>query len=355
MSTNLVSGIAEVLSPEVMGRIASGLGLDKGLIQKSLSAGVPALLAAFTSLASKPGGAAKLADAVAQQQPGAISSLANAIGGSGQKALIDTGVSALTSLLGSTTTSALTDAISRYAGIGAGGSKGLMGLLGPVVMGVLGQQQRASGLDATGLANLLASQKDNIARALPAGFSKYLGETGILDSLGGASDDRRASTVSDYPGSSRAGYAASPKSEAPSSQLNWLIPALAVLAFGALTWNLLSRPSVTETAATQPTKVETSSQMPGGATFMVGADEAKNWIGRAVYSSDNKKIGEIIEIKRAPDDKVTEVYVDTGTFLGIGGTRYRVTSDQIQEVKPDGLVLTLKESEVKSVPQAGDK
>ena len=32
----------------------------------------------------------------------------------------------------------------------------------------------------TGLANLLASQKDNIARALPAGFSKYLGGTGIL-------------------------------------------------------------------------------------------------------------------------------------------------------------------------------
>ena len=66
-------------------------------------------------------------------------------------------------------------------------------------------------------------------------------------------------------------------------------------------------------------------------------------MGRPVYSSDNKKVGEIIEIKRGPDDKVTEAYIDTGTFLGIGGTRYRVTSDQIQEVKPDGLVLTLKE------------
>ncbi len=35
-------------------------------------------------------------------------------------------------------------------------------------------------------------------------------------------------------------------------------------------------------------------------------------------------------------------------------TRYRVTSEQIQEVKPDGLVLTLKESEVKAMPQAGE-
>jgi hypothetical protein len=352
MSTNLVSSIAEVLGPEVMGRIASGLGLDKGLVQKSLSAGIPALLAAFTSLASKPGGAAKVADAVAQQQPGVISSLANAIGGSGQKALIDTGASALTALLGGPTMSALTSAVGRYTGIDASGSKGIMGLLGPVVMGVLGQQQRANGLDATGLASLLASQKDNIARALPAGFSKYLSETGILDRLSDVSDDRRASTVSDYPGSSPS-YAVSPKSEASSSPLRWLIPALAFVALGAFAWNLLSRPS--ETAVTQPTKAVASTPIPARTTFIVTADDAKNWMGRPVYSSDNKKIGEIIEIKRDPDNKVTEAYIDTGTFLGIGGTRYRVTSDQIQEVKPDGLVLTLRESEVKSVPQAGDK
>jgi hypothetical protein len=137
--------------------------------------------------------------------------------------------------------------------------------------------------------------------------------------------------------------------------LGWLIPALAVVALGAFAWNLLSRPSVTETAATQPTTKVEVSQIPGRAPFVIRADEVKNWMGRPVYSSDNKKVGEIIEIKRGPDDNVTDAYIDTGTFLGIGGTRYRVTSDQIQEVRPDGLVLTLKESEVKSVPQAGNK
>ena len=69
--------------------------------------------------------------------------------------------------------------------------------------------------------------------------------------------------------------------------------------------------------------------MPGKATFIVKADEAKNWIGRPVYSSDNKKIGEITEITHDPDNKVTELFVDTGSFLGIGATRYRVTSEQI--------------------------
>ena len=105
------------------------------------------------------------------------------LGGSSQTDFIETSTSTLKSLLGGTTTSALTAAISKYAGIGDGGSKSLLGLLGPVVMGVLAKQQRATGLDASGLANLLSSQKDNIVSALPSGFSKYLGGTGILDSL----------------------------------------------------------------------------------------------------------------------------------------------------------------------------
>jgi Bacterial protein of unknown function (DUF937)/PRC-barrel domain len=348
MPANLVSSVTKVLTPELLDRIASGLGLDRTIIEKASTASVPALLAGLVSLVAKPGGTAKLGDAVAQQQPGVLTNIASAIGGSGQQASINAGASALTSLFGGTTMSALTNAVGQYAGIGAGGSKSLMGLIGPIVMGVLGQQQRASGLDATGLANLLASQKDNIVRALPAGFAKYLGETGILDSP--------ASTVSDYPGSSRPSYAVSPKSKAASLPWGWLIPALALLAFGALAWNQFLRTGPTETAAVlPPTKVEAPMQTPVRTTFIVTEDGAKNWIGRAVYSSDNKKIGDIIEIKRGPDNKVTEAYIDTGTFLGIGGTRYRVTSDQIQEVRPDGLVLTLKESEVKSVPQAAEQ
>ena len=339
MSTNLVSTITQVLSSNFVSRVSSSLGLDGAQVEKALQAGGPALLAALTSLVSKPGGAAKLADTVAQQQPGVLTSLANMIGGSGQKALIDTGVSTLTSLLGGSTTSALTNAVGQYAGIGEGGSKSLMGMLGPVVMGVLGQQQRASGLDATGLANLLASQKDNIARALPAGFASYLSGTGILDRITGP-------TARPEPA-----YARSPSTSTTTP--SWLLPALGILAIGALAWYLFSGPAK-QTVATLPTKVETPAQMPGKATFIVRADEAKNWIGRPVYSSDNKKIGEITEITRDPDNKVTEVYVDTGSFLGIGATRYRVTSEQIQEVKPDGLVLTLKESEVKAVPQAGE-
>ncbi len=224
MATNLVSDIGEFLGPQIVSRIASSLGLDKTSTQKAASAAIPGLLTALISLVSKSQGAAKLNDAVAQQEPGVLSSLAGVIGQSGQKALIDNGASVLSSLLGGTTLSGLTGALAQYAGIGEGGSKSLMGLLGPVVLGVLGNKQRSSGLDASGLAKLLTSQKDTVRTALPSGFSKYLSEAGILDGM--------TSSVT------KPAYQTPPRSTP--SVWPWLLGALAVIGLGAFAWHLLS-------------------------------------------------------------------------------------------------------------------
>ncbi len=147
MSTNLVASATKLLTPELQSRLGAVLGIDQATIEKAAAAGIPGLLATFASLIGKPGGAARLADAVAQQQPGVLSNLASA-GVAGQRDIIDSGVGSLSSLLGGVTMSSLAQALSRYAGTGEGGSKGILGLLGPVALGVLGQQQRANGLDA---------------------------------------------------------------------------------------------------------------------------------------------------------------------------------------------------------------
>ena len=118
-----------------------------------------------------------------KQEPGVLSSLASVIGEPGQKVLVDQGASVLTSLLGGKTLSALTDSVGQYAGVSGSGSKNLLGLLGPVVLGVLGKEARDRGLDASGLANLLTSQKNNVSAAMPAGISKYLSQTDILDDV----------------------------------------------------------------------------------------------------------------------------------------------------------------------------
>ena len=240
MATNLVSEIAEVLSPNIVSSIASALGLDRTATQKAVMAAVPTLLAALMNYATKAQGATKLAEVVRKQEPGMLSSLASVIGEPGQKALIDQGASVLTSLLGGKTLSALTGAVGQYADVGNEGSKSLLGFLGPVVLGVLGQQQRDRGLNAAGLANLLTSQKSNIADALPSGFSKYLSDTGILDDL-------------------TSGARAAPRTTAtPPSILPWLA-VLAVIAIGWLAWHLLSGRDQNVVETKKPPVEETTS------------------------------------------------------------------------------------------------
>src|SRR6516164_5470411 len=234
MATDLVSEIVEVVSPTISSRIASALGLDPATVQKAIVVAAPVLIGALISNVSKAQGANKLIDVVKKQEPGLLSSLANVIGEPGQKGLIDQGASVLTSLLGGKTFSGLSQAVGQYSGIGEGGAKSLLGLLGPVVLGVLGREQRDRGLDASGLANLLISQKNNVSAASPAGFSRYLREAGIPDDVI----------------ASRARVASQPPASASPSIWPWLLGALILLGLGALAWNLLHQrhKQVVETA-----------------------------------------------------------------------------------------------------------
>src|SRR5690606_16189617 len=94
-----------------------------------------------------------------------------------------TGLSALSSLLGEGKISSLTGAIGNFAGISHGQSKSLIGMLFPLVMSVLGREQRGGASGVDGIARLLRSQKREIADALPASVASSLRSTGVLDAL----------------------------------------------------------------------------------------------------------------------------------------------------------------------------
>jgi Bacterial protein of unknown function (DUF937) len=251
MAVNLVSLIMQFLTPDMIGRIAPALGLDRNNTQTAIGAAVPGLLAGLSGVAAQPGGAQKLVDAV-RQQTGALGGFANVIGASGQSSLIEKGSQILSSLLGSRDQTALAGAVGKYAGLGQSASGSLLGMLAPIVTGTIGQQQGTRSLDAGGIADLLSSQKDNIVAALPAGFANLLGGTGLLDSLGGAARTATAAagqtarvttsaarTIGDT-GQRAAGGAAL-------NWLYWLIPLLAIL---AVLIYLFARP--TEEVVVQP-------------------------------------------------------------------------------------------------------
>jgi Bacterial protein of unknown function (DUF937) len=257
MSSNLVDTVTQILSDKVLERFGSSIGLDKTRVENAAQAGIPALLASLSSLVSRPGGATALSNTLTQQPSNALTKIANAVGGAGQNAILNSSTSALISLLGNSTTSAISNAIARYAGVDGAASQSIMGLLGATVMGALGQQQRAGNLDASGLARVVKSQADAIIGSLPSGVSKYLTDAGLFDGSPPSNEERPVSAPYASATPRRNAAAAEPKPTV--SQWGWLLPALLLAGFGTFAWHMYSRPDATQTAAVtapEPTKPE---------------------------------------------------------------------------------------------------
>ena len=246
MATNLVSSVMQFLTPDMVARIARTLGIDPDVAQKVVSAAVPAILASFAGLAAKPAGAQQLSETVQQQRPDMLSQITSLIGGPDQKAVADTGSGLLSTLLGGSGLNGLVSAMSTFAGIHQNTSKSVLGLIAPMVVGALGQQQRSGGLDASGLANLLSSQKDQITAAMPSGLADMLGASGMLDALDGslrrgadtasAAAGRMASTMSDTArGAGQVGYRAARRPLTAS----WPLWILGLVVLAGLGWYFL--------------------------------------------------------------------------------------------------------------------
>jgi len=185
MAINLVSQIMEYLTPDIVSRIASTLGLERGATQKAIGASVPGVLASLVGLTRKPEGAYLLSSELEEQSPDMLDSIRNLIGTPQSKSLVEGGSSMMSNLLGGRMLGGLAGAVGKFAGISESSSKSLLGMVGPLVLGGLAQQQRSQGLDATGLANFLSSQKDHITSAIPSGFGNLLSGTGLLDGISG--------------------------------------------------------------------------------------------------------------------------------------------------------------------------
>jgi hypothetical protein len=84
-----------------------------------------------------------------------------------------------------------------------------------------GIRNQAGGLDAGRITNLLQSQKDNIAAALPAGVANSLGDSGILSGVRTATSTAAKQTTQTTAGQLR-------------SQTKWLPWGFAALALAAL-------------------------------------------------------------------------------------------------------------------------
>jgi hypothetical protein len=220
---------------------------------------VPALLAGITGLASSNDGARRLSSALDNLDDRTVGNIGSALSGSGANSVIDSGRNLLSSLLGGNMLSGLGGALSRFTGLGTGAITSLLGLLAPLVLGTLKNQKNRMGLDASGLANLLTSQRQNVLDALPSGLGSALAGVPGLSALSGLGESAR-DTARDVAGSvyatgrnvaNTATATTRAAANTGSSALRWLLPVAAMLGIVGLIWYAVNR-SGPSTVTAQP-------------------------------------------------------------------------------------------------------
>jgi hypothetical protein len=318
MTDSIVSTLSRFLTPEVVGKIATASGIDRSLGQTAVDACVPAMLRGLADLAASPGGARQLANAVAEQPVGLLGSLGSLFQSSAQTA--DKGTSLLTSLLGGGALGTMVSSVARFAGINEGSARTMIGLLTPVVLGVLGREQRGGGFDAGGLARMLTEQKDQIAAAMPSGLSDLLPSKSWSD-MRRTYDPPRAATA---PAMHRMVGDHKP-AVARSAWPYWVLP---LLAAAGLLWFMLPRmdqPARTTSApaAATPGEITRLTSTPDSRLAFL-ARPADGWTPLSayykqdIYNRAGEKLGSIKELLVGSDGRINAAVISVGQFLGLG-------------------------------------
>ena len=84
------------------------------------------------------------------------------------------------------------------------------------------------------------------------------------------------------------------------------------------------------------------------AALQTAAGQLANLRGMRVFSSDNRDIGQVVDVKRGPDGKVQSIQIEAGRFLGLGSKTIEVNADTIEQLA-DRIRLRLGGEQVRSL------
>ena len=183
--------ITDLLLQQISGQALNGLSKQLGMSDSqagsAIAAALPMIVGALAKNASNNDGAASLANALTKDHDGGIlDNLTDFLGSTDNGA----GPGILKHVLGGNR-GLVEAALGQMAGINQNQAGGLLENLAPLVMGALGKQQRASGLDAGGIADLLmgeSTQHKQRASGAMDMLGKILdadGDGSMLDDVGG--------------------------------------------------------------------------------------------------------------------------------------------------------------------------
>ncbi|MEQ1711657.1 MAG: PRC-barrel domain-containing protein [Hyphomicrobium sp.] len=107
---------------------------------------------------------------------------------------------------------------------------------------------------------------------------------------------------------------------------------------------------ITPPLSTKPGMSTTQDTSKKASAPMLTDEQAKAWINKVVYSSDDKNLGEVAAFQRDTAGNVTEMHADIGGFLGLGETRVRLMPSEFKLVT-DRVVLNVTAEQAKNLPK----
>lgn len=251
MSNNLLELINENITGDVISTLSGFLGESPKNTTSALSNAIPSILAGLVNKSADSQGASTLFNLLSQggHDSGILQDLVGSFaGGEGTNKLLSTGATLLSSIFGQKA-EGVANLVANASNISKSSSTSLLGLLAPLVMGVLGKTVKAQGItSAAGLASLLAGQSGFLKNFLPAGLSGILGLAG----LGELGKNPAAATIAMEDSSGGFG-----------KFLPWLLlPAILALGWGLLKYFKLPKLTVPETSIQQTTAPATDVNAP---------------------------------------------------------------------------------------------
>jgi hypothetical protein len=180
----VVEAVTNLLSGEAMTQLSTTVGAGPNSVGKAIAAAVPALINGMADKAKQAGGANALL--------GLLNSDANRASGVSDGSLLGNvsallsnpsafgGIEMLQSLFG-TGLPNVEQKVSRVSGLPVGTTGRLLPVLAPILMGLLGKQVTAKGLDAAGMTRFLSDQQGFLRASAP-------GLIGFLEKIA-ANDD----------------------------------------------------------------------------------------------------------------------------------------------------------------------
>lgn len=170
MSFNLVDLIKSELGDVVIDQVTNLLGESKENTGNAVNGAVSGILENLVSSSSEDGGSDTLVNTLGSMDEGLLGNFASMLSGGEGSSLIGMGTKLLGSLMGKGAISKIATTIAGFSGIKSKSATSLIGLLAPVILGIIRKKMSSDNLDSNGLLNMLQGQKDNIAQATPAGM-----------------------------------------------------------------------------------------------------------------------------------------------------------------------------------------